>query len=259
MTMQLRVFIVDDEVAARADVRRLLNMHADVTIAGECDNGATAIEMIRHDTPDLVFLDVQMPQVSGFGVLQALSVDEMPMIIFITAYEEYAVRAFDAHAVDYLLKPYEDERFHTALERARKQLASTADDQNVRLEALQAFARGAVASMYPRVFAVRHLERYEVVRVEDIRWIEAEGTYVRLHLTTGSRLMRQPISAMESSLLDPAQFLRIHRSAIVNVSQIAAVEPISRAEYSVILLDGTRVTCSRGYRQKLRERVFFSG
>ena len=257
MTDKLRVLIVDDEPPARAEVRRLLETQPDVEIVGECADGARAIARIQADAPDLVILDIQMPEVTGFGVLRAIGAEAMPMVIFITAYEEYALRAFEAHALDYLLKPYDEERLFAALDRARRQLHASAPKEDVRLHALQSFLQDPAA--YPDVLAIRAGERYQIVRVADIRWIEAEGSYVRLHLLQGDRLMRQSIGDLEERLLDPKQFLRIHRSAIVNLTRITAVEPISRAEYDVILDDGARVTCSRGYRNQLRERVFFSG
>ncbi len=255
----IRALIVDDEPPARAEVRRLLEGQPDVEIVGECSDGAQAIARIRADAPDLVFLDIQMPEVSGFGVVQAIGAEAMPLVVFVTAYEEHALRAFEAHALDYLLKPYEEERLLAALDRARRQLRSAGRSEDVRLHALQDFLQDAGRDAYPEVFAVRAGERYQVVRVAEIRWVEAEGSYVRLHLLHGDRLMRQSIGDMEEKLLDPKQFLRIHRSAIVNLSRIAAVEPVSRAEYEVILDDGARVPCSRGYRGQLRERVFFSG
>lgn len=259
MSGRIRALIVDDEPPARAEVRRLLESQPDVEIVGECANGAQAIARILADPPDLVFLDIQMPEVSGFGVLQAVGAEAMPLVVFITAYEEHALRAFEAHALDYLLKPYDEERLYAALDRARRQLRAAEPPEDVRLQALQTFLRDGARGAYPEVFAIRAGERYQVVRVEDIRWIEAEGSYVRLHLVQGPRLMRQSIGDLEQRLLDPARFLRIHRSAIVNLSRITAVEPLSRAEYTVILDDGAQVTCSRGYRNQLRERVFFSG
>ena len=258
MTPKLRVLIVDDEPPARAEVRRILQTQPDVEIVGECTDGAQAIARIQADAPDLVFLDIQMPEVTGFGVLRALGAEAMPLVVFVTAYEEYALRAFEAHALDYLLKPYDEERLLAALDRARAHLrAAPRDDE--RLHALQSFLQDGAHPTYPEVLAIRAGERYQIVRVSEIRWIEAEGSYVRLHLLQGDRLMRQSIGDLEERLLDPKHFLRIHRSAIVNLSRITAVEPVSRAEYEVILDDGSRVPCSRGYRNQLRERVFFSG
>lgn len=259
MSAKIRALIVDDEPPARAEVRRLLETQSDIEIVGECSDGRGAIARIRADAPDVVVLDIQMPQVNGFGVVQAIGAEEMPLVIFATAYEEYALRAFEAHALDYLLKPYDEDRLFAALDRARSQLQRREPGEDVRLQALEAFLGERTQRHYPEVFAIRSGERYQIVRVADIRWIEAEGSYVRLHLTVGERLMRQSIGTLDESLLDPGQFLRIHRSAIVNVSRITAVEPVSRAEYAVILDGGTRVTCSRGYRDQLRDRVFFSG
>ena len=259
MTDKLRVLIVDDEPPARAEVRRLLETQPDVEIVGECADGARAIARIQADAPDLVFLDIQMPEVTGFGVLRAIGAEAMPLVIFVTAYEEYALRAFEAHALDYLLKPYDEERLLAALDRARRQLRAAAPREDVRLHALQGFLQHGGHPAYPDALAIRAGERYQIVRVAEIRWIEAEGSYVRLHLLHGDRLMRQSIGELEERLLDPKHFLRIHRSAIVSLAHITAVEPISRAEYEVVLDDGSRVPCSRGYRNQLRERVFFSG
>jgi two-component system, LytTR family, response regulator len=258
MTRRIRALIVDDEPPARAEVRRLLATQPDIDIVGECGNGAEAIQRIRADAPDLVLLDIQMPEVNGFGVVHAIGAAAMPAVIFITAYEEYAVRAFEAHALDYLLKPYEDDRLYAALDRARHQISQQAAE-DVRLQALEEFVTGRGPTAFPELFAIRAGDEYRIVRVADIRWIEAEGSYVRLHLSGESQLMRQSITRLDETLLDPAIFLRIHRSAIVQIARIVAVEPISRSEYSVILDDGTHVTCSRGYRRRLRQRVFFSG
>jgi two-component system LytT family response regulator len=256
---RIRVLIVDDEPPARAEVRRLLQTQPDVEIVGECASGAQAIARIQADKPDLIFLDIQMPEVTGFGVLQAIGPEGMPLVVFITAYEEHALRAFEAHALDYLLKPYEDERLFAALDRARTRLRAAGQKDDGRLQVLQEYLAEARGGTYPEVFAIRVGERYQVVRVSDIRWIEAEGSYVRLHLVEGDRLMRQSIGDLEEMLLDPAKFIRIHRSAIVSLARIVAVEPLSRAEYTVILDNGDRVPCSRGYRNQLREKVFFSG
>lgn len=258
MSKLIRALIVDDEPPARAEVRRLLGTQPDVEVVGECTNGTQAIEHIRAHAPDVVFLDVQMPEVSGFGVVQAIGPDVMPLVIFVTAYEEHALRAFDAHALDYLLKPYEEERFFAALDRARRQLRSVGPRHDERMHALADFLLRSSAGSYPESFAIREREQYHLVRVADIRWIEAEGSYVRLHLQKGNRLMRHSMGALEETLLNPQHFLRVHRSAIVNLSRISAVEPVSRTEYEVILDDGARVPCSRGYRNQLRERVFFS-
>jgi two-component system LytT family response regulator len=260
MSGPIRVLVVDDEPPARAEVRRILEAQPDVRVVGECADGARAIERIRADAPDLVFLDVQMPGVNGFGVLRAVGAADMPRVVFVTAYEEYAVRAFEAHALDYVLKPFEEERLLAALDRARHELHAPADDEDdVRLRALESYLSPERAGGYPEVFAIRAGERYQVVRVADVRWIEAEGSYARLHTDAGPRLMRQTLADLAERLLDPRYFLRIHRGAIVNLARIVAVEPVSRAEYDVVLDDGSRVPCSRGYRARLRDRVFFSG
>ncbi len=249
--MKMRVLIAEDEPLARERIRGLLEEEPDVDVVAECADGATAITAIRQQQPDLVFLDVSMPERTGFEVIEAIGPDDMPPVIFVTAYDHFAVRAFDAHALDYVLKPFDEERFRTAIERAREAiLRRNGGDLDARLSDL-------LAGLRP---AQRHLERLAVksggkiifLRADEISWIAAEGNYARLHVGKKSYLMRETMTNLESKL-DPERFLRIHRSTIVSIDAVAELEPLFQGDYVVVLRDGTRLTSSRGYRQNLQD------
>jgi two-component system, LytTR family, response regulator len=261
----LRVLIVDDEPLARRGIRARLAGDPDVDIVGEAGSGRAAVRAIRELQPDLVFLDVQMPGLDGFGVLAEIGAERMPLTIFVTAYEQHALRAFDAHALDYLLKPLEDERFATALERARRRVAEHRSSEfGRRLSALLAEA-GAHAGADPASapvestaggngylsrFVVRTSGRVLLVPAEEVDWIEATGDYVRLHAGSNAHLVRERISKL-AERLDPTLFARIHRSTIVNVSRIREFQPYFNREYIVVLKNGTRLKLSRKYRDSL--------
>lgn len=245
----IRAVIVDDEPLGRTVIREMLRRDAEVEIAGECANGPEAIEVIRRERPDLVFLDVQMPEMDGFEVLAAL--DRLPMVVFVTAYDQYAVRAFEVHAVEYLLKPFDRERFDRALRHAKSQLS---------LERSGAISERILALLEEQKAKPKYLERVVIkahgriffLKTEEIDWIGAEGNYVSLHVRKESYLLRETIGGMEAQL-DPARFPRIHRSRIVNLDRIRELQPWSHGEYRVILHDGTELTLSRGYRDRLHE------
>jgi len=258
MSDPLRTLIVDDDELSRGRIRSLLRDDPEIEVVGECRDGAEAIERIRAEAPDLVFLDVQMPEVDGFGVVQAIGAERMPVVVFVSAYVEFALRAFEAYALDYLLKPFEDERFHTAVQRAKRQVRGRGPASDERLAALLSYMERPRPESYPEVLAIRVGEQYALVRVETIDWIEADGNYARLHLEGGSRLISKTLTELESKVLDPARFARIHRSTIVNLSRVVALEPLFHGEYSVILRDGTRLVCSRRYRHRLQERIYFT-
>jgi two-component system LytT family response regulator len=248
--MTIRAVIVDDEPLARRRIRSLLAEAGDVEVAAECENGRQAIRAIEASPPDLLFLDIQMPELDGFDVLQAIGVGHVPVVIFVTAYDQFAVRAFEAHALDYLLKPFDDERFEAALQRARTQLRQQqGGDLECRLRALLAEARGDRG--YLQRLAVPTGQRSVFIRTEQIDWIEAERNYIRLHVGGRSYLLRENLSRIESAL-DPAVFCRIHRSTLVNINRIQAVESPVRGEYRVVLHDGTKLTSGRSYRANLR-------
>ncbi|HET7291322.1 MAG TPA: LytTR family DNA-binding domain-containing protein [Vicinamibacteria bacterium] len=248
--MKIRVLIVDDEPIARERLRTLLAPGADVEIVGECSDGNEAVDTIRKERPDLVFLDVQVPELDGFGVVKALEGEKLPAIVFVTAYDQYALQAFEVHAVDYLLKPFDEERFRLALERARRTVeAEAGNGVNDRLLALLKDLKPE-PQFLERV-VVRSSGRLFFLRTDEIDWVESSGNYVCLHAGKESHLVRETMSALEARL-DPAQFIRIHRTAIVRIDQIKELHPLFHGEYEVVLRDGTRLTLSRSYRDRLQ-------
>lgn len=252
--MTLRTLIVDDEPLARERVRMMLGMHGDVAVIGECGDGQQAIDAIRHEHPDLVFLDVQMPGVDGFGVLGALEGEIMPYVIFVTAHDQYALQAFEVHALDYVLKPFNAERFSQALQRARTAIGRhEGSERSVDKDRLRSLVASLTAEQREKQrIVVKSSGRVFFVRVDDIDWIEAEGNYVRLHMGAQSHLLRETMKGMES-VLDVSQFIRIHRSTIVNADRIRELQPLFHGEYAVILRDGTRLVASRGPDNRLRK------
>jgi two-component system LytT family response regulator len=248
-----RTLVVDDEPIARERVMSLLQHEDDVEIVGECSDGAQAIAAIHQQTPDLVFLDVQMPGVDGFGVISAIGAERMPIVIFVTAYDEYAVKAFEVHALDYLLKPFGRDRFQETLKHARASLERRrAGDLGRRLLALVNDIKPE-APKFERL-VVKSGGRVFFLRSEDIDWIEAAGNYVRLHLGEESHLFRETMNRM-AARLDTRRFARIHRSRIVNTERIKELQPWFNGEYVVVLRNGTRLPLSRGYRDKLQEQL----
>jgi len=251
--MSLTVAIVDNEPLARERVRTLLKAEPDVEIVAECGGGAEAVEAIAQRRPDVVFLDVQMPEIDGFDVLRALK-PPLPLVIFVTAFDEHAVQAFEAQALDYLVKPFKVARFRAALARARDQRVRQApDDATRRLLALLE-ARPRPVEHLARV-AVREGTRVRFVKAADIDWIEASGNYVTLHVGREAHLVREILAAFEAQL-SPREFLRISRSAIVNLDRVRHIEPAFNNEHVVVLADGTRLEVTRSVRE-LHERLKF--
>jgi two-component system, LytTR family, response regulator len=247
--MTIRAVIVDDEPLARRRIRNLLAEAEDVEVVAECANGREAIQAVEESPPDLLFLDIQMPELDGFDVLQAIGVGHVPVVIFVTAYDQFALRAFEAHALDYLLKPFDDERFEAALERTRERIRQQQrGDLDRRLRALLEEVRGDRG--YLQRLAVPTGHRSLFIRTEEIDWIEAERNYIRLHVGGRSYLLRENLGRIEAAL-DPAKFCRIQRSTIVNIDRIQAVESLFRGEYLVVLHDGTKLTSGRSYRRNL--------
>jgi two-component system, LytTR family, response regulator len=262
----LRVLIVDDEPLARRGIRAHLRDATDIEVVGEAPTGRDAVRLIRELEPDLVFLDIQMPVLDGFDVIEAIGAERMPITIFVTAYDEHALRAFDAHALDYLLKPLDEDRFEQALDRARKRVQERrTSDFGRKLAAVLAGAGAVPPAVHapspqpreahePRPYVdrlpVKSGGRVLVVPVDDINWIEAAGDYVRLHVSGGSHLLRERISVLADQL-DPTRFARIHRSTIVNLQQIRELQPHFNREYVVVLKDRTTLKLSRGYRDNL--------
>ncbi len=250
--MSIRALIVDDEPLARERIRQLLEDEPDVAIIGECTDGLDAVDTISEETPDLVFLDVHMPGLDGFEVIEGLNGGPKPAVVFVTAHDSYAVQAFETHAADYLLKPVERERFRISLARVREDLQQDGHDPDLRLQALLASRRAQRA--IPKRLAVRTDGRIVFVRTGDIQWIEAAGNYVRLYTAGERHLMRATISSVEGRL-DPNTFLRVHRSAIVNLDYVVEIQPWFHGEYVVIMESGARVNLSRSYRQRVQAMV----
>jgi two-component system, LytTR family, response regulator len=247
----IRAIIVDDEPLAREGVRLHLEAESDIDVVGEAGTGEEAVTLIETLRPDLLFLDVQMPGLDGFGVLDAVGAVHMPVTIFTTAYDEFALRAFDAHAIDYILKPYDTDRFGRAIERARLQLTGRRNaHMNERLDSLLDELR--TRNQYLERLVVRSGGRILILRVAEVDWIEAASNYVRLHAGGREYLLRETMTALESKL-DPMEFVRIHRSTIVRVDRIRELEPLFQGDYVVVLEDGSRLTSSRGYRERLQE------
>jgi two-component system LytT family response regulator len=250
---KIKTLIADDEPLARERLATLLSAEPDIEIIGQCRDGEEAVSAIHDHSPDLVFLDVQMPHMTGFDVIEAIGTDRMPLVIFVTAYDQHALRAFQVRALDYILKPFDRERFAEALQRARRQIErDESGDLGRRLLALVKDLRKDP----PRTerLVVKSGGRLFFLRMDEIDWIEAAGNYVRLHVGNTSHLLRETMNAIEARL-DPEKFFRIHRSRIVNMERIQEMQPWLNGEYAVVLRTGTRLTLSRGYREKLQERL----
>jgi len=246
----IRVLVVDDEPLAREKICGMAADDPDIRVVAECSNGAEAIEAVQSMRPDLILLDVQMPEVGGFAVLEALKDEGLPPVIFITAYDHYAVRAFEFHALDYLLKPFDRERFQAAIERAKRQIRR---DSGARMDAriLALLEEMRETPRYSERLVVKTGGRVFFLNTDEIDWVEAEGNYVSIHTGKKSYLLRETITSLETQL-DPKEFVRIHRSAIVRLDRIKELQPWSHGEYHVLLQDGTRLTLSRSYREKLQ-------
>jgi len=270
----IRALLVDDEPPARARLRAILADEADLAIVGEAEDCEAALEAMEALAPDVIFLDVQMPGLDGFGVVQALPRERTPMVVFVTAYDEHAVRAFEIHAVDYLVKPYHRERLREAVARVRERLgrrerepaagndaaaappaAPGGEEMRDQLTALLATLRAG--KEYLARVAVRLGERIYYVRMEEVDWVEADGNYARLHTGGGTpsartHLLRKPLSVLASEL-DPRQFARIHRSSLVNIDRIKELRALYDGEYQVLLVDGTKLKLSKTFRGNLPE------
>ncbi len=249
----IRTLIVDDEPLARERIKRFLAAERDLELIGECAEGREAVAAIRTLKPDLVFLDIQIPELDGFGVLKAVGGAGMPAVIFVTAYDRYALQAFDVNALDYLLKPYNRERFRKAVERARAQLSNGAQGElNERLLSLLENFKSEPSSRHLERLMIKSSGRVFFLRAAELDWIEAEGNYLRLHVGRESHLLRETMNRLASKL-DPNKFLRIHRSTLVNIERIKELQPLFSGDYVVILRDGKQLTLSRSYRDKLLE------
>ena len=257
--MRIRTVIVDDEELARRGLRALSRRCEDVELVCECRNGREAVDAIHRHRPDLVFLDVQMPGKTGFDVIGALADTQRPHVVFVTAYDKFALRAFEVHALDYLLKPVNEDRFDAALARVREAMSHATDNalaQRVRQVAadLQVLAPPSMASAVDRL-PIKANGRIIVIRLADIDWIEADRDYVSVHVAGGKTwLMRETIAAVELRLA-LSGFVRIHRSAIVNAERVKELRPRDKGEYTVVLNDGTELKLSRNYRAAVERLV----
>ena len=243
----IRVLIVDDEPIARRGLRRLVEAEGDLEIIGEASSGAGAIEQIESLAPDLVFLDIQMPGMNGLEVVAAVGPRAMPAVIFVTAFDKYAIEAFDLSAADYVLKPVDPERFQRALARARQRLAG-GDALEDRLRAILAKVQPAKAER----LVVRSTSRIQFVNVEDIDHVHAEDNYVRIFAAGQTYLMRETVTNLEQRL-DAEQFIRIRRSTIVRIERIREIRPLLNGTFELLLSDGTRIVSSRRFREKIEQ------
>jgi len=253
-TKSIRALIADDEPLARERMRTLLGSEADIEVIGEARDGVEAVDAILAQNPDLVFLDVHMPKLDGFEVIQTIGAERMPAVVFVTAYDQHALRAFEVQALDYLLKPFDGDRFQGALKRIRRQLDSQENgDIGRRLLALVRDLKTDRPTRTDRL-VVKSGGRLFFLRADEIDWIEAAGNYVRLHLGSEAHLLRETMNSIEARL-NPELFFRIHRSHIVNIERIKELQPWFNGEYVVILRTGARLTLSRGYREKLQDKL----
>jgi len=244
----MNVLIVDDEPLAREGMKLLLKDEAAVASIAEARNGAEAVETIRSQRPDLVLLDVQMPEMDGFGVLRAIGAEHMPPVIFVTAHDRYAIQAFEVNAIDYLLKPVTRERFQQALARVRERVITQGQDNRHVLSLLQQLSS---QPKYLARVALRAAGKISFVSIEDVPYVQAAENYVQLHLKASRHLLHVPIATLESSL-DPEMFLRIHRSLVVNVRHIQELETGPHGEYIMVMKGGARLQSSRSYHEKIK-------
>jgi two-component system LytT family response regulator len=250
--MSIRVLLSDDESLARERLRCLLQDEADLEIVAECGDGNSAIALIKKEKPDLVFLDVQMPEVDGFGVVSALQRDHLPLTIFVTAYDRYAMKAFEVHALDYLLKPVGKERLGEALDHARKQLTHPSETMFQR-RVLDMLADLEARQKSPDRIVVKSDGEIVCLKPQEIDWAESAGNYVCLHVGAATHILRETITALEGRL--GRQFLRVHRSTLVNVDRIKTLRPSLYGDYAILLRDGTKLTLSRGFRETVLRRL----
>jgi two-component system, LytTR family, response regulator len=251
--VKIRTLIVDDEPPARELISTLLRDEPGIELVGQCGNGSDAVAAIRKESPDLVFLDVQMPGLDGFDVLSALGSQRLPLIVFVTAYDKHAVRAFEVHAVDYLLKPFEYARLHESVQRARDYLQKNSSEayQNRLVGLLEDIQ--AKPQLWERL-VIREAGRVIFLRIDEIDWIEAEGNYLRLHLGKSSYLLRETMAAAEERLA-LKKFVRLSRSTLVNLERIKEWQPLFHGDSAIILHDGTRLTLTRVYREQFDRLV----
>ena len=252
----IRCLIVDDEPAARGALRSLLDQEADIQVVAELADGESALRFLKKPGTDLLFMDIQMPEMDGFEVLRRLDPSTIPVTVFVTAYDQYALRAFDSEAVDYLLKPYSDERFHQALTRARREIGNgrigALSEQLRRL--LTRTAQPEVPGDYLTRLLIKTDGRIAIVPLDEVDWLEADGDFVKVHAGRNTWDLRETMKEIESKI-DPARFVRIHRSTILSVNRIRELQPWFKGDYVVILQDGTKLRLSRRFRSGLEKAL----
>ncbi len=246
----IRALIVDDEPLPRERIRTLLVEHRNVEVIGECRDGQEAVNTILAERPELVFLDIQMPELDGFEVIRAISDEYLPAIVFVTAFDEYAIRAFEVNAIDYLLKPINAARFEKAVFRAIDRLTQSNAREPDR-KFLDFVERIRAEQQYTTRFVVRSGSKLSFVRASDVDWIDLADNYVRLHVSGREHLVRDTLKSVESQL-NPEMFIRVHRSIIINLDRVESVEPYFHGEYVVTMKDGAKLTTSRSYSERLR-------
>jgi two-component system LytT family response regulator len=251
---EIKALVVDDEFLGRERICSLLSEHADIKIVGECVNGREAVEAIQNLKPDLIFLDVQMPKIDGFEVVQIIGAENMPAVIFVTAYDEYAIRAFEINAVDYLLKPFDQERFEKAVERAKREIKRHEPPTEIRENLRELLKEVKNEPGYLKRIPVKSASGTTFVPTEEIDWISASGHYLELHIGNKTHLIREKLSVIETQL-DPQIFARIHRSTIVNIDRIKSLHPIFNGDQLVILKDGRELNLRRNYYDELIIRL----
>jgi two-component system, LytTR family, response regulator len=253
----IRTIIADDEHLARKKLRVLLDSEPGVQVVAECQDGQQAVSAIQTHRPDLLLIDIRMPDIDGFQVLKQIAPDEMPVVVFTTAYDQFAIRAFEAHALDYLLKPFDRERLHHAVERARAELLKV-HDRDLTGRILDLLAKNIEPKIESKQvddrMVIRAGGKVVFLDVKEIDWIEAAANYVKLNVGKDSYLLREGIGSI-SERLDPDRFVRIHRSVIVNVRKIKELQPCESGEYIAVLRNGKELSCSRGYRTQLQRLI----
>ena len=253
----IRTIIADDEHLARKKLRVLLDSEPGMQVVAECQDGQQAVSAIQTHRPDLLLIDIRMPDIDGFQVLKQIAPDEMPVVVFTTAYDQFAIRAFEAHALDYLLKPFDGERLHHAVERARAELLKV-HDRDLTGRILDLLAKNIEPKIESKQvddrMVIRAGGKVVFLDVKEIDWIEAAANYVKLNVGKDSYLLREGIGSI-SERLDPDRFVRIHRSVIVNVRKIKELQPCESGEYIAVLRNGKELSCSRGYRTQLQRLI----
>jgi two-component system, LytTR family, response regulator len=260
MQERIKTLIVDDEPLARRNIRLLLEKDPQIEIVAECRNGKEAVAAIRNFPLDLIFLDIQMPEMDGFDVLEQVGAEQIHAIIFVTAFDQYALKAFEVHALDYLLKPFDDARFQKALQTAKSQIEQREIDKLTKKllalleDRLTAREQLSQERTYLTRLMIKLTNRVILLNVSDIDWIEADGNYAKLHVGSKSHMLREKMHDLESRL-DPQQFVRIHRSIIVNLDRIKELYPHFNGDYMIVLADGTQLKLSRSRREHLESRL----